>query len=501
MVEKWSIIDLEEMMKLPERDEGLGEAHKQSVLRAKLRGFIKRRRESPSLLGLAGQQKVSALGRKRHLRKYSRKLVRNSRLSHAGPSRDTIDPDILVSQYRSSILLDALLPNRKVKWQPIHKRLKSRTDDLIEVKNFSFLTHPVETTSLLARIAESEAIHLGVQIDFHDEKCLDIGPWLVLAVMRRQMSPVFTGGGIHNSMSKVISELHLDRALRMQVSPKWSNKTDIWAFPVQDRRAAGTSSSKDFLALPQTKEKVGDALCKAVNEWLHECASQSLTQSGRGLVKNLVGESLDNAERHSRPDKPDDGDWMISGFMARRETTDGKAIFQCQLAFLSIGSPIDETIKDCATEIADEMKTYCKLHGKAMKSMNLADRHLRTVFALQDTVTRDKSASEERRGGTGLGDIIRFFGDLVGTDPASNGSTLAIVSGRTCLHIDFPYASHIGAKFGQLGNMWFNDGNSSKLPPDQEKVLELENEFAGTLITMGFILDADYLRGSINDQN
>lgn len=184
--------------------------------------------------------------------------------------------------------------------------------------------------------------------------------------------------------------------------------------------------------------------------------------------------------------------------MARREDEKGKTHFRCHLAFLSIGSPVSETVATCDPKIKQQMDEYCKMHSRSLGGAKHASEHLRTIFALQDTVTRDRTATEERRGGTGFGDLIHFFGDLAGTDSEASEATLAIVSGRTCLHIGFPYVDNVGPQLGKTHNIWLNGTNSSKLPPDQKTVYELENDFRGTLITMGFTLDPDYLERTAN---
>lgn len=499
MAKNWTLEDIERIETPLDRDEWLSPDQQERIRVARLSAFKTHRRLSQPISRLKGDKKRSVVGANRWAVELGRKTVNAARKRSVKPSSEHLTPTLFTSRYAQSILLNGLVPDRRKNWVSVATRLKTRVRDEIDVTDFSFLTHPVRTMAMFAKIAEAESKALAVRVNFDDPKCTDIGPWLLLSVMRQKMAPIFTGGRMENSLSKVISELQLDTALRMQVSPLFSDEKEIWAFPVQRRREAG-SSSKDnnFHLPPQKAEKVGDELCAAVNVWIDECVGQELTRSGRNLVKKIVGESLDNAERHSRPEHENDGDWMTSGFMARRQRDDGKSLFRCHLAFLSVGSSVAETVATCDPKIRQQMDNYCNMHRSSLKGMKFADEHLRTVFALQDTVTRDRTATAERRGGTGFGDVIHFFGDLAGSDGQTSDATLAVVSGRTCIHIGFPHVDNVGPILGKPRNIWLNDENSSKVPPDQKNVFELENDFCGTLITMGFTLDPDYLERTIN---
>ena len=45
--------------------------------------------------------------------------------------------------------------------------------------------------------------------------------------------------------------------------------------------------------------------------------------------------------------------------------------------------------------------------------------------------------------------------------------------------------------------LWFNRANSKELPPDESFVFDLEDHFAGTLVTVAFNLDAAFLRQQV----
>lgn len=169
--------------------------------------------------------------------------------------------------------------------------------------------------------------------------------------------------------------------------------------------------------------------------------------------------------------------------------------FRCHLAFLSVGSAISETVTDCAPEIRQQMELYCARHSGAFTDIDYGAEHLRTIFALQDTVTRDRHATSENRGGTGFSDIICLFWDLAGGE---GDAKLSIVSGRTCLHIDNRHRDVVFPADDEPFNYWFNETNSIALPPAPDMIEELDTPFQEALITMGFTQDLGYLERTVD---
>ena len=84
-----------------------------------------------------------------------------------------------------------------------------------------------------------------------------------------------------------------------------------------------------------------------------------------------------------------------------REDED-QEFFKCHLVCLSIGTTIKESIATAQGPTARNMKNDIDRHRGRIGSRKNADKHLRTVFALQDGVTRSDDASEEKRNGTGF---------------------------------------------------------------------------------------------------
>jgi hypothetical protein len=491
--------EVEMLLANEERDSWREKETRALLAQARKVAFLRRRALKRDLAGVSDPRKKRSIqGHNRHVNEVSRRPVSEIKRSRRkAVAFDEVSKTVLLAKRRPSILLDGLFPPRATTWIPMASRLRSRSYKKIAVKNFSLLRNPVATVDLLAEIVRAESTCLEARIDFLDDQCLDIGAWLVFAAMRNDMASIFSGGKISGSVSKVIHALRLQKILRFSLQSFDDAKDDVWAFPVRARRAAGTSTSPTQHLVPQAKERVGGALCEAIDQWLGACVQQQLTLHGRRGVKTIVGECLDNAERHSRREFSNDGDWMITGFMARRTLASGPS-FEVQLAFLSVGASISETVKEAHPEILRGMEDYVAQHRQNLANHSRADEHLRTVYALQDNVTCDHEAHLRGGGGTGFRDILCFFGDLAGTDDGSSDPRLSIVSGRTCLHVALDRLPELSPVKSQKFNIWFNPANDPALPPDPEVVKELATDFRGTLITMGFTLDPGYLERSIN---
>lgn len=405
--------------------------------------------------------------------------------------RVQLDKPLLVARYRASALLDALLPGRQSRWTRILSRRRTEAADVIDLENFSFIHNPAGTLAALKRIAETEGRSLNAHLNFNDDYCVDIGPYVVLGEIWPAMAPIYLGGRMVPAVQKVIKAVGLQRQLGMSLKGAQTLK-DIWAYPLQRRRPAGSSSSPNLQLEPQRRERVADGLCDAIDEWLGQLPiEQELTDEGRGWIGMIVGELLDNAERHSRIGE--DGDWSIAAFMARR-VEDGQEVFRCHLAFLSVGVTMAESLASAAPHIAADLSTYCARHAGGPTS----EATLRTLFALQDGITRDPQAAANGRGGTGLQEVLDLVSELGQTDKAGREPRITIISGTSCIRLQAPYIKG-ERKGGETSPrvLWCNPENTPDSPPDAAHAFDLTERFAGTIISVAFTLDPDYLNATL----
>jgi hypothetical protein len=414
-------------------------------------------------------------------------LVRNK--------RRLIPKGLLVSRFRKSPLLDALVPNREEMWVPILRRNPDEGRAVITFRNTSLIDNPIETLATMRRMVEAETCEIGAIINFEDDYCHDIGAFLVLGEMWPSMAPVYHGGKMNAPVQKALKAVGLGHHLQITLKAA-TNTEDIWAFPLQRRRPRNTTASLNMLLEPQKREMVADGLCDAIDEWLAlPKIDQELTIDGRAWLTSLVGELLDNAERHSAPETKD-GDWSTAAFVARR-VEGGEEIYRCYMAFLSVGATISESLASASPEIQEYLSLYVNRHRQA----GLTAESLRTLFALQDGVTRDPAAAAGRRGGVGLQEVLYFVDLLGGTQKPGCDAHVTIISGNTCIQLRQPHMIGHPKTVDGPRVLWCNALNTPQDPPDPSFVYHLPDRVAGTIISMAFTLDPEYLNATLDSDD
>ena len=427
------------------------------------------------------------VARRRYARDKTQKLARSLK---NGSRPMQLPKSVLLGQFRPSPILDGLLPGREKQWVHVMKRDHAAAPLEIELKNFSIIEHPRETIRAIKRLAEIAGHASTAQLHFDDEYCVDISPYLVLAEVWPAMSYVYRGGRISKAIAKVIEAVRLRSSLSMRFKDS-RDQLDVWAFPLHRRRPSKISKAIERNLAPQTREKVADGFCEAVDGWLGITADLELTDEGKARFANLIGELLDNAERHSELTK--DGSWSIVAFMARR-TEAGVPVFRCYMGFLSEGASIAESLGTAADTVTNEVDRHCAKHHRPGQSRNT----LATLMALQDTITRDADATAGARGGIGFQDVLEFVSMIGATEAIDRAPRLTIVSGSSCIQLKPPYMSGQKAGPHEPRLLWCNPINDPSEPPDPDFVFDLEDHFAGTIVGLSFALDSDHLRKSVN---
>lgn len=402
-----------------------------------------------------------------------------------------IPKKLLLSKRIASPILDSLDPGRPARWKPIVARNFKRDTPRVQLGSLNFLDDPVSTINQFKKLSLSECTDVATFLDFSDSHCFDVGAYLVLAEIFPQLSNVFRGGKMSLPVQKVLSAIRLDQELNINLVGVKDHK-DIWAFPTRHRRPRGTTQSPSADLQPQDREKVADQLCNLIDEWFLVAHTEigdpddeawELSGEGRSLLARMCGELLDNAERHSWPGSKD-GDWSMTAFMAARTKENGKRELRCHLAFLSVGQSIGEAMNNASPDLLTVAERYLKQFGSKGPSRET----LLTVLALQDAVTSDRDARMNRRGGTGLQDVLEFVSDLGAADHPNADVRVTIVSGKSCIRLRHPNLVGDRDKSGRRVQ-WCNPCNDPTQPPDPQTAFDLPAHFAGTLVTAAFTLD------------
>lgn len=454
------------------------------LLRAEMADVRNRLRRDWQVHGLSGAARAGA---ERAIQNVVRHRFKSANRGVTIPLEQQL---MLLRGIRASSLLDHLYPERNQPngWTKLRQRDLQR-NERIDLQDFSLLDDPRSTIAGLQRIAQAEAQAVEARIDFKDSYCLDVSPFMLLMECWGQMLPVFEGGRMGLPMQKVLVSLGIPQAMGISVRGV-SELNDVWAFPLCRRRGAGSSASKAPFTDVQTREIAIDEFCDALNKWLSEIGVE-LNAKGVGWIKLILGELLENAERHGDGGRRD-GAWSVSGCMVRRkDDATGDWVFRVYIGIVNFGDTFAKTLDRALPEIQTQLSDY--IADMRIKGAPQSPSTLRTLAALQDTITCVSEADEDDRGGFGLQDMLEFV-DLVGhTRIADRKPRVTIVSGSSCIQLRDPYI--VGARTKGPGTprvLWCNESNRMSEPPDERFVYDLDAALPGTAISIGFILDRDY---------
>jgi hypothetical protein len=390
-----------------------------------------------------------------------------------------------------SPLLDSLDPDRAGRWRRILAR-KYRSEYLrLKLTSLNFLDDPIGTIENICALSKIDCEEVNAFLDFDDPYCYDIGAFLVISEVWHQLSPIYRGGRMSAPIQKVLDTVGVGRDLGIRLLGV-SDHEDIWPFEMRRRRPRGTTQSPTAQLRPQGREQLNDKLVELMDEWLAVASENApnvpddvmweLTLEGKANIANMVGEILDNAERHSSGDG--DGDWTMAAFMAKRSEDGQPDAMKCYLAFLSVGRSIAQTIERAPAQTQEFCNRYAVQHARKGQSRDT----LITIAALQDGVTSAHEAVSNRRGGTGLQDTLDLIGDLGGAPDPGADARVTIVSGKSCIRLRHPIL--VGRSDGNNRRVqWCNQANDPRYPPDRDIAFDLPAHFAGTLVSVAFTLD------------
>lgn len=380
---------------------------------------------------------------------------------------------------KDSRLLGALYPEREKKWIQPEDREPKTVLPRLEMENFSFIDNPLSTFDRLRDIAKAEAHEFSYNLDFLDPICLDIGPYLVLGVMQQRMLPNCDGGKLSDGLGKVLPAVELDKLLAMDISKPGGG--NVLPFPL--KHGAGETSREDHIGVT-TKQRAVDQFTNTLDGWLNTLRLR-LKEEGKGHVGQIVGEAIDNAERHSDIEgKP--GRWWITGFMTTRRNDNNDVTYHCHVGLLSLGCSIASSIARAPEHIQKKITPYAKRH----RSRHQSRETLTTVSALQDGITRDPP------GGVGMMDLFGLVSALGKTGNGVKGA-VTVISGDACIIAKEPFIEPDGEPGAR--QLWFNNDNSVEKPPERDYVFTMPYDFPGTLVTLRFQIDPDHLKRAVGN--
>lgn len=145
-------------------------------LRAERRRLTKKTPQQPRALTAAARLNAKRFVRKQ-IRAKTKQFYRYRPLN--------LPTLLMLARLQKNDFLSGLFPGRDDAWIPILERRPTEASPEIDLKGFSFVRNPRETMEKLGLVLQIEATQLRARLNFDDERCTDIGAFLVLQASAR----------------------------------------------------------------------------------------------------------------------------------------------------------------------------------------------------------------------------------------------------------------------------------------------------------------------------
>ncbi|WP_156478016.1 hypothetical protein [Acetobacter malorum] len=429
------------------------------------------------------QTPVDRLARKR----FAKKILKNIRRKRWKHGSHPLPKRLLAARKKESKLLSAFYPSRETQWKSLQNR--KRKEYIISAKGFSLIETPLDAINILREIAKAEALALQLRLNFSDEICLDVSPYLILGLMKADMAPIVRGGNISTAVTAMVDAVNLSSFLEIgKINRSQKTHPPYWPFKIHFRRGKGKSKSNDISQQPSSDEAILDSLIDTIEGWLRKF-KRPLSDDHKRAIHGMISEALNNAERHSDLETRD-GDWAIAGFLSSLSSADEKQDkYYCSLSVVSLGASIHESLSKCEDPgTVKSMESYIERHRK---KAHMSREALTSVFALQDRVSRFKQGDGSSAGGIGLMDMIQWVNEMGRHASSDAPPAITLLSGKVCIKIAPPYTDLISYDCDKPRNLWFNEHNSLEQPPDRKYVMTLPISFPGTAVAIRFCIRED----------
>lgn len=211
-----------------------------------------------------------------------------------------------------------------------------------------------------------------------------------------------------------------------------------------------------------------------------------LTVQGKSKFAHMIGEVLDNVNQHAG----DLATWYVSGhFNIDKDRKDGK----CRLVLFDFGDSIYEGLnREDTTEytkklLKDKTKEHYNIFNKKWN-----EEPLWMLYVLQYNVSRKRVDIDDDRGKGTIKLINNFM--HIGKNMDGNNPIMAILSGNGYILFDSTYNLKEKIVNGKkIPIIAFNEENDLSKKPDSKYVKRIDEKFPGTMISMEFYLDKEYI--------
>lgn len=362
---------------------------------------------------------------------------------------------------------------------------RRRTAKLTIPESFSFTKNPEETIGILRELTKIGLNNTLEKIYFDHSHCklLDICASTVMDALILSIKDKHRNKRL---------ELHGHIGDIKDVNEILAASGILKHLHISDKPIAGVE------CLDLLHNETSAEMTQKIIEYLSRCLGSqgfALKKEGRRDIGEMLSEILDNCNQHSML-----REWFALGHYSKRDSQR-----RVRLVIFNFGKTIFESFSEKGSQRSMYQYLIKKAKGIRDKFPQCPSiEALVTLYALQDGISRfkgGKSVKPDR--GSGTIKLISIF-QAIGRNAKKQVPSMSITSGHAHIVFDNKYQIQTSIVDGVRKQIIaFNSTNDMTLPPNSNNVMDLESFFPGTVISMEFYLDREYLdemvKGALGD--
>lgn len=373
-----------------------------------------------------------------------------------------------------------------------------RTGTLKIPETLSLFENPEETLQIL-----SELTFMGtadgvarVFFDHSDCKNLELGASAIMDVITMELQRGWNrrkvryelGGKSPNDeeVKEIFFASGLPNSLKVETRVRKELSKKYFIFDLMD---GGKEN-------PQARKSAQyEIAAQKLTDYFDKCLERNgvkLTRAGRHNISLMIGEVLTNAEEHSNH-----GRWYVIGYLRKRGDYD-----EVNIVIFNFGNTIYESfmLPQVDPIFKGQLESLSVIHGaKGFFQKGWDQETLWTLYSLQEGVSKYSGTPRGIDRGSGTVRMIEFFQNFGKPDSKDFGPQMCLISGSTFIFFDGTYKMRPRQKDTEVRSVIaFNSDNDLFRPPDKKYVRKMDANFPGTIVSMKFYLDKQYLQDMLN---
>lgn len=370
-------------------------------------------------------------------------------------------------------------------------------------KVFSFINNPDETIETLRKLVSMGTMKHIYKIEIDHSKCeeLEIGASAVMDIILLSLQHQKKSKGKELSFSGKLPNNKYVREI-LFVSGVLNTLRVYGDLQVPDsvEKLDLIHGGKDKMYIFNTDNYDSGKATTKITEYIIKCLNKQgfdLNLKGIGLLSSMISEVIDNSEQHSG----NFSQWYAIGHFSM---TGHYEYGECMLSLFNFGDTIYEGLKNNTENglMKMDLINMSKKHRKFFQKDRWSEDVLWTLYSLQEGVSRLRDPDKSPDRGNGTITLIHSFQEI-GNTYHGKKAEMSVTSGNAHVIFDDKYRledkdiEQFGIK-EKRAVIAFNKENDLNIPPDKENVKRIKNFFPGTIISMKFYIDKEFLTEKIN---